>query len=45
MGVDAFRLDTVKHISRLTLNNEYIPAFKAAGGEDFYMFGEVANKI
>lgn len=44
MGVDAFRLDTVKHISRLTLNNEYIPAFKAAGGEDFYMFGEVATR-
>ena len=44
MGVDAFRLDTVKHISRLTLNNEYIPAFKEAGGEDFYIFGEVATR-
>lgn len=44
MGVDAFRIDTVKHISRLTLNNEYIPAFKAAGGEDFYIFGEVATR-
>ena len=44
MGVDAFRLDTVKHISRLTLNNEYIPAFKAAGGENFYIFGEVATR-
>lgn len=44
MGVDAFRIDTVKHVSRLTFNNEFIPAFKAAGGEDFYMFGEVATR-
>lgn len=40
MGVDAFRVDTVKHISRLTFNKAFIPAFKAAGGENFYMFGE-----
>ena len=44
MGVDAFRIDTVKHISRLTFNNEFIPSFKAAGGSDFYMFGEVATR-
>lgn len=44
MGVDAFRVDTVKHISRLTFNNEFIPGFKAAGGEDFYIFGEVATR-
>lgn len=40
MGVDAFRIDTVKHISRLTFNNTFLPAFKKAGGESFYMFGE-----
>lgn len=44
MGVDSFRLDTVKHISRLTLNNDIVPQLKAAGGEDFYMFGEVCTR-
>ncbi len=44
MGVDAFRVDTVKHISRLTLNSVFVPAFKKAGGENFYMFGEVCTK-
>lgn len=43
MGVDAFRIDTVKHISRLTFNKEFLPYFKQAGednGKDFFMFGE-----
>lgn len=40
MGVDAFRVDTVKHISRLTFNKEFIPAFKKTGGDNFYIFGE-----
>ena len=48
MGVDSFRIDTVKHISRLTMNNEYVPHFietaKANGDNDFYMFGEVCAK-
>ena len=44
MGVDAFRVDTVKHISRLTLNSVFVPAFKAAGGDNFYMFGEICTK-
>ena len=44
MGVDAFRIDTVKHLSRLTLNSVFIPAFKQAGGDKFYMFGEVCTK-
>ena len=44
MGVDAFRVDTVKHISRLTFNNYFNDAFKKAGGDDFYMFGEVCTK-
>jgi glycosidase len=44
MGVDAFRVDTVKHISRLTFNNEFLPAFKARGGDDFFIFGELASR-
>lgn len=44
MGVDGFRVDTVKHISRLTFNNEFIPAFKQRGGENFYIFGEVCSR-
>lgn len=44
MGVDAFRVDTVKHISRLSFNNFFNQVFKAAGGENFYMFGEVCAR-
>jgi len=52
MGVDAFRVDTVKHMSRLTLNKTLIPALQAeykkvhtgTGYDDFYMFGEVCTK-
>lgn len=49
MGVDAFRVDTVKHVSRLTFNKAIIPKLKAAakaatGNEDFYMFGEVCTR-
>ena len=40
MGVDGFRIDTVKHISRLTFNKEFIPYFQEAGGPNFLMFGE-----
>lgn len=45
MGVDAFRVDTVKHVSRLTFNKEFIPQLKAVGGEDFYIFGEVCTRV
>ena len=45
MGVDGFRVDTVKHISRLTFNKTFLPAFKKAGGDDFYMFGEVCARF
>ncbi|MBQ4530014.1 MAG: starch-binding protein [Lachnospiraceae bacterium] len=49
MGVDAFRIDTVKHISRLTMNEVFIPAFKKAaaenGNDNFYMYGEVACRV
>jgi len=48
MGVDAFRIDTVKHISRLTLNNAFIPKFrehaKSKGNDNFYMVGEIAAR-
>ena len=45
MGVDGFRIDTVKHISRLTWNNDLLPQLQAAGGEDFTMFGEVCTRV
>lgn len=45
MGVDAFRVDTVKHISRLTFNKEFIPSIKATGGDDFFVFGEVCTRV
>ena len=45
-GVDAFRIDTVKHISRLTMNEVFAPAFKQKaaelGNDNFYMYAEVA---
>ena len=44
MGVDAFRIDTMRHISRLTYSSVFEPAFKKAGGDNFYMFGEVCTK-
>ena len=43
MGVDAFRLDTEKHINRWTLNNAYFPVFKDI--ENFYIFGEVCSRV
>ena len=42
MGVDAFRLDTEKHINRWTLNSAYFPMF--SGVKDFYIFGEVCAR-
>ncbi len=48
MGVDGFRVDTVKHISRLTLNTAILPELtaeaKKTGNNNFYMFGEVCTK-
>ena len=48
MGVDAFRIDTMKHISRYTLNKYYFPAFnkiaKTVGNPYFHMFGEVCSR-
>lgn len=43
MGVDAFRLDTEKHINRWTLNSAYFPVFNKI--ENFYIFGEVCARV
>lgn len=55
MGVDMFRVDTVMHMHRETLNDVYWPAFlteaassgptAARGGAEFFIFGEVANFV
>ena len=52
MGVDAFRIDTVKHLSRLTfneafnqqLNDVYNEVHGTTGEGNFYMFGEVCTR-
>ena len=48
MGVDGFRVDTVRHIPRLSLNlmfNEQIlDNAKAAGKANFLMFGEICTR-
>lgn len=44
MGVDGFRIDTAKHISRLTFNEVFLDAFMEAGGDDFFMFAEVCSR-
>jgi len=54
MGVDGFRIDTGGHISRLTFNKVYVPAFKALGeqykskrlnGAEFFMYTEVCARF
>ena len=49
MGVDAFRIDTMKHISRLTFNKYLFPAFQhyadLCGNPNFFMFGEVCTRV
>ena len=53
MGVDMFRVDTVMHIHKQTLNEMYWPQLlerakksaAARGGSDFFIFGEVANFV
>ncbi|OHD56951.1 MAG: hypothetical protein A2Y33_08295 [Spirochaetes bacterium GWF1_51_8] len=45
MGVDGFRLDTVKHISRWTLTQRFLPAFNSYAPEGFYIFGEVCTRV
>lgn len=41
MGVDAFRVDTLRHIPRLSMNTMFADQLNAIGGKNFYMFGEV----
>jgi glycosidase len=48
MGVDGFRIDTGRHISRLVFNKVFNPAFKAAaeavGNNNFFMFSEICTR-
>lgn len=44
MGVDAFRVDTVKHISRWTLNQTFNKEIIDHAGDKFFMFGEVCAR-
>ena len=48
MGVDAFRIDTGKHISRLEfnyyLNQRFIETARSCGNDNFYMFTEICAK-
>lgn len=52
MGVDAFRVDTVRHMSRLSLNKGFISQLNdvynsvhgTTGEGNFYMFGEVCTR-
>ncbi len=44
MGVDGFRIDTAKHISRLTFNKVFLDQFMAVGGSNFFMFAEVCSR-
>ena len=43
-GVDAFRVDTLRHIPRLPLNLMFNDQINAAGGKGFYMFGEACTR-
>lgn len=48
MGVDGFRVDTVRHIPRISLNLMYNQQFldnaKNVGKSNFLMFGEIATR-
>lgn len=47
MGVDGFRIDTGKHISRLVFNKVFNEAFLAAAkaaGHPFFMFAEICTR-
>ena len=48
MGVDGFRVDTVRHIPRLELNlmfnDQLYDAAKAAGNSGFMMYGEICTR-
>ncbi|MDR1683480.1 MAG: starch-binding protein [Candidatus Symbiothrix sp.] len=48
-GVDGFRIDTGRHISRLVFNNVFNDAFlsaaKAQGKDNFFMFAEICTRV
>ena len=48
MGVDGFRVDTVRHIPRVALNimfnQQILDAAKVAGNPNFLMFGEICTR-
>ena len=48
MGVDGFRIDTGRHISRLVFNKILNPAFlsaaEAVGNHNFFMFAEICTR-
>lgn len=43
-GVDAFRVDTLRHIPRISLNLMFNKQISAVGGKGFYMFGEACTR-
>ncbi len=43
-GVDGFRVDTLRHMSRLSLNAQVLDQLNAVGGSGFYMFGEACTR-
>lgn len=43
-GVDAFRVDTLRHMSRLSLNTMFNDQLHDIGGAGFYMFGEACTR-
>ncbi|MCQ4022525.1 MULTISPECIES: alpha-amylase family glycosyl hydrolase [unclassified Ruminococcus] len=43
-GVDAFRVDTLRHMSRLSLNAQVLDQLNTVGGKGFYMFGEACTR-
>ena len=54
MGVDGFRIDCAKHISRLTLNKAFLPYFHELGEKykskrlnecPFFIYGEVVSRF
>ena len=54
MGVDGFRIDDVKHISRLTFNKAFLPYFHEMGEQykskrlnecPFFIYGEVCTRV
>ncbi|MCD7974021.1 MAG: starch-binding protein [Candidatus Azobacteroides sp.] len=49
MGVDGFRIDTGRHISRLVFNKVFNDAFheaaRKAGKTDFFMFAEICTRV